>query len=83
MVAAKLSQQRFDHMRSLIRKLEDSPVTRGDLAASGDSKLLGALLSIFVEDLILDGSITVRDTRPLVRHETRTTAKLDFLSSHC
>ena len=38
-------------------------MTRGDLDASGDAELLGALLSIFVEDLILEGSITVRDAK--------------------
>jgi hypothetical protein len=49
MIAArpKFSQQRFDHMWSLIRKVKDRALTRGDLDTDADVDLLDALLLRF------------------------------------
>ena len=68
----KSSQRTFDHMRNLIRKLKESAMTRGDLNASGDAELLGALLSIFVEDLTSKARFAVRDAkrRKLARRDS-------------
>jgi hypothetical protein len=52
------SQHTFDHMRRLIHKMKDRAVTRDDLDTSGDAELVDALLLRFVEDLIVEGSIT-------------------------
>jgi hypothetical protein len=63
-VRPKFSQHRFDHMRSLIHKIRDRALTRNDFDTQLNAELLDALLLVFVEDLILDGSINV----PFVGH---------------
>jgi hypothetical protein len=57
-VRPKLNQHTFDHMRRLIQKVKDRAVTRDDADTTGDAELLDALLLRFVEDLIVEGSIT-------------------------
>jgi len=54
----KFNQHTFDHMRRLIQKMKDKAVTRDDEDTSGDAELLDPLLLRFVEDLIVEGSIT-------------------------
>lgn len=59
MVASpKFSQHTFDHMRRLIHKVRDRALTQHDLDTHADAELLDALLLRFVEDLIVQGSIT-------------------------
>ncbi len=58
-VKPKFSQQTFDHMRRLIHKAQDRVLAQKDSATYGDLDLLDALLLRFVEDLIIEGSITV------------------------
>ena len=53
----KFSQQTFDHMRRLIHRVR--ALTQNDSDTYGDADLLDALLLRFVEDLIMEGSITV------------------------
>jgi hypothetical protein len=57
-VRPKFSQHTFDHMRRLIYKMKDQAVTRHDENGSSDVELLDALLLRFVEDLIVEGSIS-------------------------
>jgi hypothetical protein len=57
-VRPKFNQHTFDHMRRLIQKVKDRAVTRDDANTTGDAELLDALLLRFVEDLIVEGSIT-------------------------
>ena len=65
MVAArpKFSQQRFDHMRSLIRRVKDRALAQNDLKAEAEAELLNALLLLFVEPLILNYSIIVQESK--------------------
>jgi hypothetical protein len=55
----KLSQQTFDHMRHLIQEIQQTAETQKDAAIQAKMELLDALLLRFVEDLIMEGSITV------------------------
>ncbi len=57
-VRPKFSQHTFDHMRRLIQTVKDRAETQHDVATSLDAELLDALLLRFVEDLIVEGSIT-------------------------
>jgi hypothetical protein len=58
-VKPKFSQRTFDHMRRLIHKVKNRASTQNDSDTYGDADLLDALLLVFVEDLIMEGSITV------------------------
>jgi hypothetical protein len=58
-VKPKLSQQTFDHMRRLIHEIKNRASTQNDSETYGDADVLDALLLIFVEDFIVEGSITV------------------------
>jgi hypothetical protein len=55
----KFSQQTFDHMRRLIHKMKNRASTQNDSETYGHAELLDALLLRFVEDLIMEGSLTV------------------------
>ena len=59
----KFSQQRFDHMRSLIRKVKDRALAQHDQNAEAEAELLNALLLMFVEPLILKDSIIVQESK--------------------
>jgi hypothetical protein len=59
----KFSQQRFDHMRSLIRKVKDRALVQHDPKAEAEAELLNALLLMFVEPLIVEDSIIVQESK--------------------
>ena len=58
-VKPKFSQHTFDHMRRLIHKVRQKAETRNDSESRAEADLLDALLLRFVEDLIMEGSITL------------------------
>jgi hypothetical protein len=62
-VRPEFSQHTFDHMRRLIQTVIDRAETQHDVATSLDAELFDALLLRFVEDLIVEGSITVQDVK--------------------
>ena len=59
----KSSQHRFDHMRQLIRKIKDRALIQNDLQTCANAELLNALLSLFVEPLIVEDSIIVQESK--------------------
>jgi hypothetical protein len=62
-VPPRFSQHTFNHMRNLIRKINDRAVNQDDADTSIEAKLLDSLLLLFVEDLILDDTIIVQDVK--------------------
>jgi hypothetical protein len=60
------SQHTFDHMRRLIYKIKDRAIKRNDGDTSAEAELLNAVLLLFVEGLIEEGSIIVEDGRAQV-----------------
>lgn len=60
----KLHQHTFNHLQHLVHKIKDRAATRHDAEISNDADLLGSLLLLFVEEFILEGSITSGHVTP-------------------
>ena len=56
-VKRKFSQQKFDHMRSLIQKVKDRASSQHDLHTVNGCEMLDSLVVLFVEELLMDGRI--------------------------
>lgn len=77
----RLRQHTFDHLRHLIHKIKDRAVTRQDAEISNDADLLDALLVLFVEEFILEGSINVKERKVRFGEQaTRVPTQSEFAS---